>query len=71
MKTMIRRVLVVAALGSGAVYAGLTGLSAASAQTNTPSASPTKDRSAATASATNADHNCPKDRTDGSSANSS
>jgi hypothetical protein len=71
MKTLITRALVVTAIGSGAVYAGLTGLSHASAATNSPSASSTKARSTATASATNSDHNCPKDSSDSPSSNSS
>jgi hypothetical protein len=75
MKTLIRRALVVTTIGSGAVYAGLTGLTYASAQTNSPSPTAIAAKSASTATSSaqksNSDHNCPKDGTSNSRSTSS
>ena len=70
MMSVVRRIVVSTALGGALIYAGVTGLSPASAQTNTPTPKATATTKPSTKAPAATKHNCPNDKAGSSSSGS-
>jgi hypothetical protein len=69
MVRFVRRTLVATAIGTGAIYAGVTGLAHASAATHTTKASSTHTQRTSSSSSSTTKHLCPNEEGSNSSTN--